>query len=208
VHRRALLSATVLAAAGLAGCGGDGAADDSSDDTAAATETATDRPPGTTAGATTATQTEAATPTATDTETATATPTDTETATRTATRRDTGTPTPTRTDTATPTATAASGGDGAAVTVTVAPNGSLSFSPEEVTVAVGETVRWEWAGSGHNVEPTEVPAGADWSGTPGGGGDTYDTGYVYEHAFEVAGRYDYECVPHGSFGMVGAVIVE
>jgi len=97
---------------------------------------------------------------------------------------------------------------GDATTVVVAPEGDLAFDPGTVTVAVGDTVRWEWDGSGHNVRPDSRPDGADWTGTPGGAGETYDSGHEYAHTFEVAGRYEYYCAPHRSVGMTGAVVVE
>ena len=35
--------------------------------------------------------------------------------------------------------------------VTVGPNGSLSFSPDPITISAGDTVKWTWANGGHNV---------------------------------------------------------
>ena len=35
--------------------------------------------------------------------------------------------------------------------VTVAPNGTLTFSPRTVNISVGDTVRWTWAAGGHSV---------------------------------------------------------
>jgi plastocyanin len=110
--------------------------------------------------------------------------------------------------TATETTSGGGGGGDAAAVVTVAPDGDYRFDPETVTVAAGEAVRWEWANSGHNVRPDTQPADADWTGTPGGGGELYDAGYSYEYTFEIPGRYDYVCAPHQSFGMVGSVVVE
>lgn len=53
-----------------------------------------------------------------------------------------------------------------------------------------------------------TPEDSTWSGTPGGDGTTYDTGYVYEYTFEVAGEYEYYCAPHRSLGMTGSFTVE
>lgn len=128
------------------------------------------------------------TPTTTAAETDSATPTDRPTTAE-------ETTTATRTTTATP-----------AATVTVAPGGDLQFSPSAVTVAVGETVRWEWDASGHNVSPTTTPEGASWDGSPGD--DLYDAGYAFSFTFQTAGTYEYECQPHGSIGMRGSVTVE
>jgi len=112
-----------------------------------------------------------------------------------------------RTETAT-TEAGTGGGSGEATVVTVAPSGEIAFSPESVTVEAGTTVRWEWDGSGHNVRPASQPADADWTGTAGGDGETYGSEHVYEHTFEVAGRYDYYCAPHRSIGMRASVVVE
>jgi len=136
--------------------------------------------------------------------------TDTETATDTATP--TRTTTAERTDTATPTEEPTTPGATTterptpAATVTVAPGGDLQFSPEAVTVAVGETVRWEWDASGHNVTPTGTPDGASWEGSPGD--DLYDEGYAFGATLATPGVYEYKCQPHGSIGMRGSVTVE
>jgi len=106
------------------------------------------------------------------------------------------------------TTTSGGGGGGDATVVAVGPGGETRFDPETVTVAAGDTVRWEWDSGGHNVRPDSQPADADWSGTPGGDGDTYGDGYTYEFTFEVAGQYEYYCAPHQSLGMVGTVVVE
>jgi plastocyanin len=127
-------------------------------------------------------------------ETATAVRTDTETA--------TGTETPTATATETPTAT-----DEADQTVVVGVDGSLRFDPETFEIAVGDTVRWEWDGGGHNVRPDSVPEGSDWTGTAGDGGDTYGSGHVHTVTFETAGQYSYYCAPHRSAGMDGTFTV-
>jgi plastocyanin len=65
-----------------------------------------------------------------------------------------------------------------------------------------------WESRGHNVKPADVPAESDWTGTEGDRGTTYPSGHVYTHTFEVAGTYDYVCVPHRTSGMVGTVVVE
>lgn len=99
------------------------------------------------------------------------------------------------------------------------------FRPEELTVEAGTTVEFSntsshthtvtafqdaypdgteyWASGGFNSE--EV-ATEDWeSGTRDG---AITPGNVYEHTFEVPGRYDYFCIPHLSADMIGAIVVE
>jgi plastocyanin len=127
------------------------------------------------------------------TDTATSTPTDTQTATETA------TPTASDPETGTPTE--------ADRTVVVGVDGSLRFDPETFEIAVGDTVRWEWAAGGHNVRPDSVPEGSDWTGTAGDAGDTYGSGHVHTFTFETAGQYSYYCAPHRSVGMDGSFTV-
>jgi len=95
--------------------------------------------------------------------------------------------------------------------VTVAPSGSMTFSPSALSIANGDTVRWQWAASGHTVT----------SGTPGDASGAFDsglngTGAIFEVVFDQAfldanpavfNSYDYYCIPHGFFGMVGTVSV-
>lgn len=103
--------------------------------------------------------------------------------------------------------------------VIAAPDGELAFEPDEVTVSVGETVRWGFAKGGHNVscrpEDTDavvLPDGAAPFATYGPEQDPEVTlvsrGETYEHTFEVAGTYTYVCIPHADGGMVGRIHVE
>ncbi|WP_424002567.1 plastocyanin/azurin family copper-binding protein [Haloarcula salina] len=139
-----------------------------------------------------ATPTGTASPTDADTEPPTATDTPTETATATDTPTETATPTPTSTPV------------DAAQEVAVGP-GDFRFDPETFEVPVGSTVRWVWKSGGHNVKPTATPDGSDWAGTPGD--DTYPGGHEYIETFEVAGEYEYHCVPHQKAGMTGSFTV-
>ncbi|WP_227131282.1 plastocyanin/azurin family copper-binding protein [Halorubellus salinus] len=95
--------------------------------------------------------------------------------------------------------------DEVAVEVAVGPDGEFGFEPAEVDVDPGDTVRWTWQSDNHNVVPHDVPAESDWVGTTDG--EVYDSGFAYEHTFEVEGRYDYHCEPHRSVGMTGRVVV-
>jgi plastocyanin len=128
------------------------------------------------------------------TDTATDAPTESPTAEST----DTPTETPTETPTAEPTATPPQDPD-----QRVAVGDGLRFDPESFEIAVGDTVLWEWVGSGHNIKYDEgaVPEGTDWTGTEGSRTTTYGEGYTHWHTFETAGQYDYYCVPHQGSGM-------
>lgn len=91
----------------------------------------------------------------------------------------------------------------------VAVGDGLQFDPEGFDVAVGDTVLWEWLGGGHNVkfDDGDVPDGTSWTGTAGDRTTTYGEGHRHWHTFEVAGEYDYYCVPHQTSGMRGEFTV-
>jgi plastocyanin len=81
---------------------------------------------------------------------------------------------------------------------------SNQFTPASVTIKVGQTVRWRWAGGTHNVvsgPDCNTEDGNFKSGAPQGGG-------TFDHIFEKAGTFPYYCEPHCSMGMKGTVIVE
>lgn len=67
------------------------------------------------------------------------------------------------------------------------------FDPEEIEIAVGDTVNWEWVGS----EPHNV-VGDDFSS------DIQQEG-SFEYTFDEAGTYQYTCTIHP--GMDGVVEV-
>ena len=91
---------------------------------------------------------------------------------------------------------------------------SIKYAPAELTVQVGDTVRWiNGDAVGHTVTPTDK---AQW-GTQGSGDATASwlgQGDSWSFTFAKEGTYDYYCIPHavanaaGVFqGMVGKVIV-
>lgn len=114
----------------------------------------------------------------------------------------TPTPSPTPTQTPTPTPTPTTSID---QVVEVGRDGRLRFDPDSFEIAVGDTVQWVWRSGGHNIKPASTPDDADWSGTPGS--DTYGSGYEYTYTFDVAGEYDYYCVPHRTSGMTASFTV-
>ena len=81
--------------------------------------------------------------------------------------------------------------------------GGLKFTPQNVTIHVGDTVQWTWAASGHSST----------SGTPGHPDGIWDSGvqnlgFTFSHTFSTAGTFNYYCTPHGACcGMIGSVIV-
>jgi plastocyanin len=63
------------------------------------------------------------------------------------------------------------------------------FSPSNITVSRGTTVRFVWKSSGHNLSPFHTQIEAE--------------GYVFSKTFDVAGRYAYSCQVHpGQNGVI------
>lgn len=77
-----------------------------------------------------------------------------------------------------------------------------SFSPAQVSVNVGQTVRWVSAGGSHTVTPDDASQPGVWLSTPLG------PGAAFEHTFALDGSYPYHCIPHQAAGMTGTVTVQ
>ena len=81
--------------------------------------------------------------------------------------------------------------------------GGLKFSPQDVTVHVGDTVQWTWAASGHSTT----------SGTPGNPDGFWDSGvqnsgFTFSQTFNAEGTFPYFCSVHGvCCNMIGSVTV-
>jgi plastocyanin len=103
--------------------------------------------------------------------------------------------------------------------VIAGPDGRSVFEPAELTVRVGDAVTWGFPSAGHNV--CCQPDDSDEVGLPDGGepfasygpdespqGSLVPRGETYEYTFDLAGTYDYVCIPHTAQGMVGTIHVE
>jgi len=115
---------------------------------------------------------------------------------------------------ASPTTTTTLGGGGGTQThtVMVGNGGALKFAPADLTIHVGDTVRWVWGSSGHSVV----------SGTNGNTDNQFcspsntgcdnpplsSNGTTYEHTFTQAGTFPYYCSVHFSLGMTGTITVQ
>ena len=108
------------------------------------------------------------------------------------------------------------------VTTTTAPAGprtrtvmvgsdGFSFSPANLMINVGDTVRWTWSTSGHNVvSGTGGNADGRFCSPSDGGCDhapLSNAGATYQHTFTTAGTFPYFCAVHVSFGMTGTIKV-
>lgn len=89
--------------------------------------------------------------------------------------------------------------------VTVGAGGNLVFAPNDLTINVGDTVRWTWAFSFHSTTSTTVQNGCNPSGLWDSGvknqGDTFD------FTFDSVGNFPYKCTPHCSMGMTAIIRV-
>lgn len=82
----------------------------------------------------------------------------------------------------------------------------LSFAPADITIQLGETVRWENTGGNHNVNGgldvyPDNPEGI-FSGAPA------PAPWTWDYTFTIPGVYNYQCDLHVGAGMVGTVTVE
>jgi plastocyanin len=79
----------------------------------------------------------------------------------------------------------------------------LKFTPQNVTIQVGDTVQWTWAGNAHSST----------SGTPGHPDGMWDSGvqnigFIFNQTFSSAGTFNYFCSVHGTCcSMIGSVTV-
>ena len=83
---------------------------------------------------------------------------------------------------------------------------ALSFTPADITIQLGETVRWENTGGNHNVNGgldvyPDNPEGI-FSGAPA------PAPWTWDYTFTIPGVYNYQCDLHVGAGMVGTVTVE
>lgn len=100
---------------------------------------------------------------------------------------------------------------GQIIDVAVGPGDNFTFSPDSVTISVGDTVRWTWQSDFHSVTSGDSGVADSQFCSP----DDMDcsdeqlsnTGAVYQHTFTGAGTFSYFCAAHWFFGMTGTVTV-
>src|ERR1051325_6902119 len=69
------------------------------------------------------------------------------------------------------------------------------YSPNTVSVEVGDTIEWVGSFSTHPLLSTAVPSGASTFAN--------NTGSLFDYPVTVDGEYTYKCTVHGAFGMPG-----
>jgi plastocyanin len=89
------------------------------------------------------------------------------------------------------------------VTVEVTSN---AFTPKDITINVGETVRWVNLGGTHNVNGTlaTFPSNPEGFGFSPPSADAWQ----YDYTFTKEGLYQYQCDAHAAAGMKGTVTVK
>lgn len=82
---------------------------------------------------------------------------------------------------------------------------SMSFSPANITIDVGDTVRWTRVTGVHNVNGTNstYPSNPESFGNALSGSWT-----TFDHKFLAAGTYNYRCDQHFGSGMTGTITVQ
>ncbi len=80
------------------------------------------------------------------------------------------------------------------------------YSPESVTISVGDTVTWSNLGGFHNVngDQSVYPDNPESFGN----GPSSASSWTFQYVFDLPGTYTYQCDPHAGLGMVGTVVVE
>jgi len=119
------------------------------------------------------------------------------------------TPNPTPTQRPSPTATATQGPAIHDVQVGASID---QFSPQMVTIHVGDTVRWTWVSDFHTVTSGSVPGTADGKFCSPSNSNCStvtpsNTGAVYTRTFTQVGSFPYFCQIHYFMGMTGTVNV-
>ena len=82
---------------------------------------------------------------------------------------------------------------------------SNKFTPKDITIDVGQTIRWENKGGNHNVNGSL----AAYPSNPEGfsSGSPSSASWTFDFTFNIPGVYNYRCDPHASLGMTGTVTV-
>ena len=82
---------------------------------------------------------------------------------------------------------------------------SNSFTPEDITINVGETVTFDNTNGFHNVNGTQTsfPSNPESFGNGAAASAPWD----FQHTFTIAGTYAYQCDPHATLGMTGTITV-
>ena len=84
--------------------------------------------------------------------------------------------------------------------------GGLTNMDIDLSIDVGDTVRWEWVSGFHNVV-NGFPGAPDEDTLFNSGPPTSDPGTFFEYTFDDEGVFGYHCEVHESIGMISFVTV-
>ena len=76
---------------------------------------------------------------------------------------------------------------------------NFSFSPQSLTITVGDIVRWTNISGTHNVKADDNSFTS---------GPAAPAPWEYTHTFTAVGNNPYHCEPHQAMGMTGTIIVQ
>ena len=86
-------------------------------------------------------------------------------------------------------------------------DGSMDFTPEDLTISVGDVVRFEMTATHNAIEVSQETY--DNRGISAlDGGFEVDFGETKDITFDEAGAFYYVCQPHVSMDMIGTITVE
>lgn len=80
---------------------------------------------------------------------------------------------------------------------------SNAFTPPQITITAGDKIVWKNNEGSHNVNGNKTT----FASNPESFGNNVGLGWTYEHVFNTAGIYDYQCDPHAAMGMTGKITV-
>ncbi|HSY43048.1 MAG TPA: Ig-like domain-containing protein [Candidatus Acidoferrum sp.] len=105
--------------------------------------------------------------------------------------------------------TSGQSGYGATTNVIVGFNGTLRFSPTNVTVSVNDSVIWTWQGSNHSTTSGTNGTVGDDNGVPSGSWNSgvFNLPFTFTNTFTSPGVFSYYCSVHHTAGMTGQVFV-
>lgn len=83
-------------------------------------------------------------------------------------------------------------------TILVGQNG-FTFSPNTLSVSVGDTIRFSLVGGFHTTASVQIPSGAATWDAP-----INSTSTTFDYKVTQSGDYQYKCGPHGGGGMKGS----
>ena len=94
----------------------------------------------------------------------------------------------------------------------VGQGGALAFTPANLSIQAGDTVRWVWGSGGHSVVSGSSGNADNRFCSPSNTGcdnpPLSNMGATYEHTFAQAGTFPYYCSVHFSLGMTGTIRVQ